>query len=65
MWVCTVYSERGGDRMVMRLKSWEFKSTVSLVQSPHLQAYRTTYLKIFIFAPTDPYSWNMFPAFSD
>ena len=42
--VCTVYSERGGDRVEMRLKSWEFQSTVYLTQSPHLQAYRITNL---------------------
>lgn len=42
--VYTVYSEQGGDRVEMRLKSWEFKSTMCLAQSPRLQAYRITNL---------------------
>lgn len=49
----------------MKLKNWECGATTSLIQSPHLQTCWTTYLNIFTFAPTDPYAWNAFPAFSD
>ena len=51
--------------MDMKLKDWEFGSTISLTQSPHLYTCMTTYLKIFTFAPTDPYAWNVFLAFAD
>lgn len=49
----------------MRLKSWEFRSTISLAQLPHLHACRSTYQNIFTFVPTDSNDWNVFLALSD
>lgn len=58
----TMSKEDTDGHEVEELGVWAYRLPDPIIPPSYMEK---TYLKILSFAPTDPYVWNVFPAFSD